>query len=129
MDKNKDHVYDEMDQSSKHSFDWNKIVTKSVKTSDGKDLGKVDGLEDLYFIVKDGIIDPLYYRVPREKLGKYDNDKVILSLTLDEVKSPLYQKDNPGYYRMDHDPDSSLIVDPTNKDNDNVTGRTSNTIS
>ena len=28
------------------NFDWNQIVTKSVETSDGKDIGKVDGLEN-----------------------------------------------------------------------------------
>ena len=109
-------------ESSRH-FDWNQIVTKSVETSDGKDLGKVDGLEDLYFVVKDGIIDPEYYRIPREKLARYDGDKVILSLNNDEVKSAEHQKSNPGYYRRDHDPDKNSIVDTKNNK-----GRTSNTI-
>jgi sporulation protein YlmC with PRC-barrel domain len=40
------------------NFDWNQIVTKSVETSDGKDIGNVDGLEDTEFVVKDGIFDP-----------------------------------------------------------------------
>jgi sporulation protein YlmC with PRC-barrel domain len=35
-------------------FDWNEIVTKSVITSDGKDIGNVDGLETSEFVVKDG---------------------------------------------------------------------------
>lgn len=116
-------------ESSKYNFDWNQIVTKSVETSDGKDLGKVDGLEDLYFIVKDGIIDPVYYRIPREKLARYEHDKAILSLTNDEVKSTQYQKRNPGYYRRDHDPDNNVIVGTNNINNNSTTRRTSNTIS
>jgi sporulation protein YlmC with PRC-barrel domain len=44
----------------KSKFDWNQIVTKSVETSDGKELGMVDGLEDFDFVVKDGLIDPKY---------------------------------------------------------------------
>ena len=33
-------------------FDWNEIVTKPVITSDSKEIGKVDGLEDNEFVVK-----------------------------------------------------------------------------
>src|SRR5689334_7782942 len=89
-------------------FDWNQIVTKSVETKDGKDLGKVDGLEDLAFVVKDGIIDPKYYRIPRDKVEAYDNDKVILSLSEEQAKSE-FQKSNPGYYRSLHDPDENSV--------------------
>jgi hypothetical protein len=114
---------DAKDTGNSRYFDWNQIVTKSVETSEGKDLGKVDGLEDLYFVVKDGIINPTYYRIPREKLARYDGDKVILSLNNAEVVSAEYQKSNPGYYRRDHDPDKNSIVDKKNN-----AGRTSNTI-
>jgi hypothetical protein len=99
----------------------------SCIVSDGKDIGKVDGLEDLYFVVKDGVIGPNYYRIPREKLATYDNDKAIISLSSENVKSAEYQKDKPGYYRRDHDPDKNLIVDANSKNNS--IGRTSNTIS
>lgn len=47
----------------KSKIDWNQIVTKSVETSDGKELGMVDGLEDFDFVVKDGLIDLKYYRI------------------------------------------------------------------
>lgn len=121
---NDNSTYSKNDKSSKYYFDWNQIVTKSVETKDGKDIGKVDGLEDLYIVVKDGIVDPKYYRIPREKLARYDNGKVILSLTKEEVNSTEYQKSNPGYYHRDHDPDKNPIVGSNNN-----TGRTSNTIS
>lgn len=51
------------------NFDWNQIVTKSVETSDGKDIGNVDGLEDTKFVVKDGIIDPKILQDPQRRSG------------------------------------------------------------
>ena len=106
-------------------FDWNQIVTKSVETRDGKELGKVDGLEDLHFVVKDGLIDPTYYRIPREKVEGYDDNagKVKLSISEEQVKAD-FQRDNPGYYRENHDPAGIKI----SGDADNNLGRTSNTI-
>jgi hypothetical protein len=79
------------------NFDWNQIVTKSVETRDGKDIGKVDGLEDLEFVVKDGLIYPKYYRIPRDDVESYDNGKVRLQLSEQEVKSQ-FERSNPGYY-------------------------------
>ena len=79
------------------NFDWNQIVTKSVETSDGKDIGKVDGLEDTEFIVKDGLIDPKYYRIPRDDVESYNNGKVRLSLSEEEVKAR-FERNTPGYY-------------------------------
>ena len=78
-------------------FDWNEIVTKPVITSDGKEIGKVDGLEDNEFVVKDGLIDPKFYRIPRNKVEVYDDGKVKLALSEDQVKSQ-YERKTPGYY-------------------------------
>ena len=78
-------------------FDWNEIVTKPVITSDSKEIGKVDGLEDNEFVVKDGLIDPKFYRIPRNKVELYDDGKVKLALSEDQVKSQ-YERKTPGYY-------------------------------
>lgn len=110
-----------MVENSSSDFDWNQIVTKSVETSDGKDLGKVDGLQDLYIVVKDGLVDPSYYRIPRDKVEGYHEGKVKLLLSEEEVTSE-FQKDNPGYYRKHHDPAESKLTDEDNL------GRTSNTV-
>jgi hypothetical protein len=82
---------------SNNEFEWNEIVTKPVITSDGKEIGKVDGLEDTEFIVKDGLIDPKYYRIPRNKVESYDDGKVRLTLSEDQVKSQ-FEQNSPGYY-------------------------------
>ena len=79
------------------NFDWNQIVTRSVETSDGKDIGKVDGLEDTEFVVKDGLIDPKYYRIPRDEVESYNNGRVRLRLLEEEVKAR-FERTNPGYY-------------------------------
>ncbi len=79
------------------NFDWNQIVTKSVETSDGKDIGNVDGLEDTKFVIKDGIIDPKYYRIPRDKVESYHDGRVRLKLSEYEVKAR-FERSNPGYY-------------------------------
>ena len=109
-------------KNESREFDWNQIVTKSVETNDGKDIGKVDGLEDLDFVVKDGLIDPKYYRIPRDKVEAYENGKVRLSLSEEQAKSE-YQESNPGYYRRLHDPDKNSVIGGNNN-----SGRTSNTI-
>ncbi len=82
---------------SNTEFDWNQIVTKPVTTSDGKEIGKVDGLEDDEFVVKDGLIDPKFYKIPRDKVESYDDGKVRLVLSEDQVKSQ-FERTSPGYY-------------------------------
>ena len=102
------------------NFDWNQIVTRSVETSDGKDIGKVDGLEDTEFVVKDGLIDPKYYRIPRDEVESYNNGKVKLRLSEQEVKAR-FERSNPGYYSELRDVDEPRA--------DISAERTSNTIS
>jgi hypothetical protein len=80
-----------------NEFEWNEIVTKPVITSDGKEIGNVDGLEDTEFVVKDGLIDPKFYRIPRNKVESYDDGKVRLALSEDLVKSQ-FERNSPGYY-------------------------------
>ena len=102
------------------NFDWNQIVTRSVETSDGKDIGKVDGLEETEFVVKDGLIDPKYYRIPRDEVESYNNRKVRLRLSEEEVKAR-FERSNPGYYSELRETDESRA--------DISTERTSNTTS
>jgi hypothetical protein len=49
-------------------LNWTKIITKEVLSSDKKHIGHVDGLDDTEFIVKDGLIKPTYYKIPRVKV-------------------------------------------------------------
>jgi len=81
------------------NFDWNQIVTKPVVTSDGREIGKVDGLEDLEFVVKDGLVDPKFYRIPRDKVETYVDGKVKLGISEEQASS--FRRPNAGYYQHD----------------------------
>jgi sporulation protein YlmC with PRC-barrel domain len=103
-----------------NNFDWNQIVTKSVETNDGKDIGNVDGLEDTEFVVKDGIVHPKYYRIPRDEVQSYQDGRVRLKLSEHKVKAQ-FQRNNPGYYselRTADEPRANMSAE-----------RTSNTVS
>ena len=86
--------------SKKTDIDWNQITNKEVMTLDGVEIGKVDGLEDTEIVVKDGIIDPKFYRIPRQVL-EYAGDKVIVNLSEREVKSK-YERASSGYYQQNN---------------------------
>ena len=78
-------------------FDWGQIITKPVYTSDDKYVGHVDGLENEQFIVKDKIIHARYYRLDRELLKVYQDGKVKLKISEQELNSK-YKRDHPGYF-------------------------------
>jgi len=83
--------------NDEQDFDWGEIKTKPVYTSDNKHVGHVDGLEANQFIVKDKIIHSKYYRMDRKLLETYQDGKVKLKNTEQELKSK-YEKDSPGYF-------------------------------
>ena len=78
-------------------FDWGEIMTKPVYTVDDKHVGHIDGLESDQFIVKDKIIHARYYRLDRELLEEYQDGKVKLKITEQELNSK-YKRDRPGYF-------------------------------
>ena len=98
-----------MASDKRNLFDWNEFVTKPVITNDGKDLGKVDGLEDLEFIVKDGIIDPKYYRIPRDKVHDYHDGRVWLEISEEQVKSQ-FARPTAGYYHNEADIEMKFLI-------------------
>jgi hypothetical protein len=57
----------------------------------------IDGLENDQFIVKDKIIHARYYRLDRELLEEYQDGKVKLKITEEELNSK-YRRDRPGYF-------------------------------
>jgi len=93
----------------RNMFDWNKFVTKPVITSDGKNLGRVDGLEDLEFIVNDGFVDPKYYRIPRDKVHDYHDGRVWLEISEEQVKSQ-FARLNAGYYQNEADVEMKFLL-------------------
>jgi hypothetical protein len=67
-------------------IDFTQLITKKVLTNDKKHLGHVDGLGSVYFIVKDGLFSPRYYKIPREKVDSYQDGKVLLNISEQDTK-------------------------------------------
>jgi hypothetical protein len=63
-----------------------------------KHVGHVDGLDDRYFIVKDGLFNPKYYKIPREKVISYQHGKVLLDISEQDTKKQFKRK-YPGYFK------------------------------
>ncbi|MGH9987815.1 MAG: hypothetical protein ACRD8W_28065 [Nitrososphaeraceae archaeon] len=78
-------------------IDFTQLITKEVLTNDKKHLGHVDGLESVYFIVKDGLFSPRYYKIPREKVDGYQDGKVLLNISEQDTKEQFKRK-YPGYF-------------------------------
>ena len=56
-------------------IDFTRLITKEVLTNDKKHMGHVDGFDNLYVIVKNGLFNPRYYKIPREKVDSYQKGK------------------------------------------------------
>jgi hypothetical protein len=63
-----------------------------------KHVGHVDGLDDRYFIVKEGLFKPKYYKIPREKVISYQHGKVLLDISEQDTKKQFKRK-YPGYFK------------------------------
>ncbi len=74
---------------------WDKAIGKKVKSSDDKDLGKVESITLDYIQTKEGMVSKTYYFIPKYHLSGYDGDKLWVSLTKDEVKSKFERETAP----------------------------------
>jgi hypothetical protein len=74
---------------------WDKAMGKKVKSSDDKDLGKIESITRDYIQTKEGMISKSYYFIPKYHLNGYDGDKIWVSLTKDEVKAKFERESAP----------------------------------
>ena len=75
----------ETEKISEKQFDWNEIISKPVITTDEEGIGHIDGIMEIEFIVKQRLINPHYYRIPRNHVYSYNHGKVKLNLSREEV--------------------------------------------
>ena len=64
---------------------WDKAIDKKVKSSDDKDLGKIQSVTRDYTQTKEGTVDKKYYYIPKYYLQGYDGDHLWVSLTKDDL--------------------------------------------
>ena len=65
---------------------WDKAIDKKVKSSDDKNLGKIQSVTRDYIQTKEGTVDKKYYYIPKFYLQGYDGDHLWVSLTRNDVK-------------------------------------------
>ena len=73
---------------------WDKAIDKKVKSSDDKDLGKIQSITKDYIQTKEGLVSKNYYFIPKYYIQGYDGEHIHASLTKDEIKDR-YQRDSP----------------------------------
>ena len=73
---------------------WEKILDKKVKSSDDKELGKVQSVSSDYVEVSEGLVSKKRYYIPKYYIQGYDGDNLHVSLTKDEIKDR-YHRDSP----------------------------------
>jgi len=66
---------------------WDKAIDKKVKSSDDKDLGKIQSVTRDYTQTKEGTVDKKYYYIPKYYFQGYDGDHLWVSLRKDDVES------------------------------------------
>src|ERR671918_98471 len=76
---------------------YTQLITKDVLTNDRKYLGHVDGFDNINIIVKNGLFNPQYYKIPRAKVDGYKNGKVLLNISEQDTKRQ-FKKKYPGYF-------------------------------
>ena len=81
-----------------NKIDFAQLITREVLTDKKEKIGHIDGLDDTYIIVKDGVIDPKYYKIPRDKVNSYQDGRVLLSISKQEAEKR-FKKKYPGYFK------------------------------
>ena len=84
---------------------WDKAIGKKVKSTDDKDVGKVEAITNDYLQVKEGMISKNYYYIPKYYLTGYDGDNLWVSLTKDDVKSRFERENAPDISEWSGNPE------------------------
>ena len=73
---------------------WNEAKDKKVKSSDDKDLGKVQNVTRDYIEIKEGLISKKTYFIPKYYVQGYDGNSIWISLRKEDAKQR-FEKESP----------------------------------
>jgi hypothetical protein len=66
-------------------LDWDSIIHKNVRSSDGQDAGNVDATDaDSVVIITEGAREE--YKIPKSQVDGYNGAEVLLKLTISELE-------------------------------------------
>src|SRR5918992_5377148 len=80
--------------SSSIVISWDESADKKVKSSDDKDLGKVQNVTKDYIQTKEGAVLKKSYFIPKYYVQGYDGDSIRVSLRKDDVKER-FERETP----------------------------------
>jgi hypothetical protein len=80
---------------------WDKAIDMKVKSSDNKDLGKIQAITKDYIQTKEGMVSKNYYFIPKYHIQGYDGDKLWVSITKDDVKARFEKEKAPDPSEFD----------------------------
>jgi len=80
--------------SSSIVISWDESADKKVKSSDDKDLGKVQNVTKDYIQTKEGAVLKKSYFIPKYYVQGYDGDSIWVSLRKDDVKER-FERETP----------------------------------
>ena len=68
-------------------INWDEIKKKEARGLDDYDLGEVQDLNEQFVETKRGVVDKDKFFLPRDKVVKFDGNKVWFSVTKNEAKA------------------------------------------
>lgn len=70
----------------KETIDWNQVIKKEARGLDDYDLGEVQEVDNEYIITKKGVVDKDKFYLPRDKVSKFDGDKLWFEVSKEEAR-------------------------------------------
>jgi hypothetical protein len=74
---------------------WNEAKDKKVKSSDDKDLGKIQNVTRDYIEIKEGLISKKTYFIPKYYVQGYDGNSIWVSLGKEDAKQRFETESSP----------------------------------
>jgi hypothetical protein len=69
------------------TIDWEKVIKKEARGLNDYDLGEVEEVDEEHVITKKGVVDKDRFFLPRNKVIRFDGDKLWFEVTKDEAKT------------------------------------------
>ncbi len=67
------------------TIDWEKVIKKEARGLDDYDLGEVQEVSEEIVITKKGVVGKDKFYLPRNKVNKFDGDKLLFEVSKDEA--------------------------------------------
>src|SRR6188508_423082 len=67
------------------TIDWDKVIKKEARGLDDYNLGEVQEIDQERIITKKGVVDKDKFYLPRNKVNKFDGDKLWFEISKDEA--------------------------------------------